>query len=95
MNSIKHFKEKSEPKKRNIKKSFVAACDQAHLVDLQFRDLRRTANVRILACGASPVFAQKILGHASPTINYEHYTTITPEIAKTIALSLAEQTHLT
>lgn len=46
--------------------------------DLQLRDLRTTAGMRMLARGVDPMTVAKILGHTSPETTFRWYTTLDP-----------------
>ena len=48
----------------DIKHGFVAACDDARLVDFRFHDLRHTAATRLADAGADPFVIAEILGHS-------------------------------
>jgi excisionase family DNA binding protein len=49
----------------DIKKSFSKACDDAHIEDLRFHDLRHTFATRLVRRGVDLVMVKELLGHAS------------------------------
>lgn len=60
----------------DIKHGFVAACDDAKVIDFRFHDLRHTAATRLADAGADPFVIAEILGHSDlrMTKRYTHAT---------------------
>lgn len=72
----------------DFRKGWASACKDADLQNLQFRDLRRTANVRMQEAGIPQAFTMKILGHNQERTNTKHYTAVSVEMAQTAARAL-------
>lgn len=51
----------------DIKKSFASACDDAHIKDFRFHDLRHTAITRMVNAGLPPMEIMKVSGHTQYT----------------------------
>lgn len=77
--------------KTDFKKSWKAVCVDANVTDLQFRDLRATAVVRMLNAGVSGDLVRKITRHSKDTdIFLKHYTRIDLSNAQNIGKKLQE-----
>lgn len=58
---------------KSIEKGFQAACKRAELLNLQFRDMRRTFASRLHESGIDPLIIQRLLRHSSFKISQEVY----------------------
>jgi len=67
---------KTDGRLTDIKHGFVAACNDAKVLDFHFHDLRHTAATRLADAGADPFVIAEILGHSDlrMTKRYTHAT---------------------
>lgn len=62
--------------KIDIKRSFVSACNEAGILDLQFRDLRSTGATRMVLAGNAESQVMKVTRHRNLKIFLDHYTNV-------------------
>jgi len=75
----------------DIKRAWKAICDEAGIENLQFRDLRASAVVRLLQAGVPGDFVRKISRHSKTTdIFLKHYTRVDESNAQEIGQILTE-----
>lgn len=72
----------------DLRTAFKAACKDAGITDLQFRDLRSTAATRMVLAGNAESQVMKITRHGRLKTFLDHYTNVDERNARTIGASL-------
>lgn len=79
---------------KNVRKSFIRACDDAGIEKLRFHDLRHCCATKMVEAGVDLVTVSKILGHSDikMTMRYAHMGEKTMRVAVEKLGEIYEQT---